>query len=117
MKTQIYRPVFFDATDHETFTSNPDKYKCTTSKSFVDFLGNTVEMVKDSGGNWTTPQKADPRIRDFNYDSENNMVSYTIQYDPIDVENGSFTFHDIQYFTMADENGSIYRTYYNKHQR
>lgn len=116
MKTQIYRPLFFKHDNYTTFSSDDSKYRCTTIKRFVDFLGNTVNMKKDSDGNWT-PQEADPRIQDFNYDSTANKVSYTIQYDPIYVENGSFTFQDTQYFTMADENGSIYRTYYNKHQR
>ena len=63
------------------------------------------------------PQNADHRIRDFQYDSETNKVSYTIQYDPIDVVNGNFTFQDTQYFTMADDDGVVYRTYFNKYQR
>jgi hypothetical protein len=42
VKTQIYRPLFFNHADYTTFAWDPSKYTCTTSKSFVDFLGNTV---------------------------------------------------------------------------
>ena len=47
VKTQIYRPLFFRHDNYTTFTSDPSKYTCTTSKSFVDFLGNTVHLEKN----------------------------------------------------------------------
>lgn len=93
---------------------------CKTAKSFVDFLGDEVWLKKRDDDVWVID---DERCEDsskyvaFDYDAQNNTVKYEAHHSPIDVIDGRFTFQDIQYFTMKNDDGFIYRVYYNKFQR
>lgn len=39
IRTQFYRPMFFNPKDFKNFTTNPDAYRCSTEKSYINHDG------------------------------------------------------------------------------
>jgi hypothetical protein len=39
IRTQFYRPMFFNHKDFKNFTTNPDAYRCSTEKSYINHDG------------------------------------------------------------------------------
>ena len=45
IKTQFYRPMFFNPSDYKTFTNNSDAYYCTTEKFYTNHDGEQHKLV------------------------------------------------------------------------
>ena len=51
VKTQVYRPIFFNYDDKIHFTSDATQYSCTTDKFYVNHKDETRKLVLDASYN------------------------------------------------------------------
>ena len=79
MKSQIYRPLFFNPDDHATFTSNPDMYRCSTSKFFQDHTGEEQELILGKDGSVDVSESGLSDYADVKYHTVSNILEYTIK--------------------------------------
>lgn len=125
VRTQIYRPIFFNPTDYfdntgnnKTFTTNKDAYWCSTTKWYADDEGAVHPLVFSSGTTVDTiGSEMDDDISDVEYYPLTNKLQYTINYDPITISNDKFVFEDVEFYVVKKEvDGAIVPTsvYYNE---
>lgn len=100
VKSQIYRPLFFNPEDHATFTSNPDMYRCSTSKFFQDHTGEERELMFGEDGSVDLNGSGLSNYDDVKYHIVSNILEYTIKWSPIPVDKNKsfFVYNDVQYY-------------------
>lgn len=120
VKTQIYRPLYFNPDEYETFTSDSTKYKCDTAKSFIDHNRVENQLVLNDGsidkeGSGLNDVSGAYEISDATYDAGTNKVSYNLNYEPIDIVKDKFVFEEVQYY-VADA-GQTRTLHFNEFQK
>lgn len=111
VRTHLYRPLFFDATDFNTFTTDPRAYWCKTEKSFVKHDGTEHQLVLDRETLEVSQNESglgrnngnDYNITDIAYRTNTNMLDYTIEYDPIQIVDNKFVHRDIEYYVVGND--------------
>ena len=125
VRTHLYRPLFFDATDFNTFTTDPRAYRCKTEKSFVKHDGtehqlvldrDTLEVLQDESGLGHNDGD-DYNITNIAYRTNTNMLDYTIEYDPIQIVDNKFVHRDIEYYVVENDQRHVTAIYFNKFQK
>lgn len=113
VRTQIYRPLYFSPDNYETFTSDDTKYKCYTTKSFIDHnrIERSISVLNDS--NWLARDDYD--ISSATNDTNTNIVSYNLNYEPIDIVEDKFVFEEVQYYVADD--GQTKTLHFNEFQK
>jgi hypothetical protein len=85
VRTQIYRPLYFNATGYTTkFSSNTAQYVCETYKSYVNHDGVTHDLVFSSETTWEinrnasglNPSGVGYTISNAAFQSSRNVLSY-----------------------------------------
>ena len=120
VRTQIYRPLYFDPTNYDKFTEDESIYKCETAKSFIDH--NRVEnpLVLNNGaidkvGSGLNDVSGVYEISDTTYDAGRNKVSYNLNYEPIGIVKDKFVFEEVQYYVADD--GQTRTLHFNEFQK
>jgi hypothetical protein len=124
VKTQIYRTLFFDATNYEKFSSDTSKYTCDTTKWFTDHHGITREL-KLSSGTWSNNPQVDTSFIPFyeakdergitnaTYYYDNNKLSYDVEYQMKTVEpNDTFVVEDVQFYVVRKKDQNVVNSIY-----
>jgi hypothetical protein len=52
-------------------------------------------------------------VFDIEYDKEANVMSYSVQYDEIDIVDSRFTYDDVEYYAIRGSDGRVGSLYYN----
>jgi hypothetical protein len=85
IRTQVYRPLFFNADDHETFTLDAGEYWCRTQKSHVRFDGEEFPLEFQNGTWNVVPDQSgldgvdgEYSISDIDFQIDSNSLSYTV---------------------------------------
>lgn len=143
IRTQIYRPLFFQCNNYSNFTSNSEAYYCVTEKYFIDHVGNehkvlftnwpdeeTLYISKDgaedpngikdilesdeiSHGEYTIPSDS------IKYFPISNKFEYSISYNPVQIEDNKFVINDVEYYVVrsdGEEDSPINSIYFNEFQ-
>jgi hypothetical protein len=89
VRTQIYRPLFFDPDNHINYTSDSDAYSCTIKKRHVRFDGKTCDL-KFNSGTWNVDADSSGledsdyyAIADLDFSIQTNVLEYKVKFKPI----------------------------------
>ena len=135
IRTQIYRPLFFQYNSYKNFTSNPEAYYCVTEKHFIDHVGNEHKVLFD---NWPTDDKLNKdgiknelesdeiahgeytvSKESINYFPISNKFEYSISYNPVQIVDNKFVINDVEYYVVRPDGGEntyINSIYFNEFQ-
>ena len=143
VRTQIYRPLFFQYNNYKKFSSKESVYYCLTEKHFIDHVGNehkvlftnwpdeeTLYISKDgagdpdgikdilesdeiSHGEYTVPADS------IKYFPIPNKFEYSINYNPVRIIDNKFVINDVEYYVVRPDGGEntyINSIYFNEFQ-
>jgi hypothetical protein len=135
IRTQIYRPLFFQYNSYKNFTSNAEAYYCVTEKHFIDHVGNEHKVLFD---NWPTDDKLNKdgiknelesdeiahgeytvSKESINYFPISNKFEYSINYNPVQIVDNKFVINDVEYYVVRPDGGEdtyINSIYFNEFQ-
>lgn len=89
VRTQIYRPLFFDPDNHINYTSDSGAYWCKTRKSHNRFDGMKCDL-KFRDGTWEVDAErsglgnsVDYTIADLDFSIQTNVLEYKVEFKPI----------------------------------
>lgn len=89
IRTQIYRPLFFDPDNHINYTSDSDAYWCKTRKSHIRFDGMKCDL-KFRDGTWKVDavssglgNSGDYTIAGLDFSIQTNVLEYKVEFKPI----------------------------------
>lgn len=143
IRTQIYRPLFFQYNNYKKFSSKESVYYCVTEKHFIDHVGNEHKVLFT---NWPDEEKlyiskdraGDPDgIKDIlesnaishgeytvpadsiKYFPISNKFEYSISYNPVKIVDNKFVIDDVEYYVVRPDGGEntyINSIYFNEFQ-
>ena len=126
IRSQFYRPMFFNPNDFKTFTTNSDAYYCITDKFYTNHDGDQHQLVFDPD-DWGNVDKNASGLGDkpgvytilegtINYFKNTNTFEYQMQYEPIQIQNGKFVYGDVEYYVVYSEDipHRVTSVYYNQ---
>ena len=122
VRTQLFRPLFFDPTNHDTFTSDGTKYRCETRKSYINHDG-VEKPLAFLPGTWEVDAVAsglggatgyDFAIQDISFDLSENELRYAMNHQEVPVSDGKFTCFDIEFYVASPNGGVPEKVYFNR---
>ena len=130
VKTQFYRPMFFNDTDYVTFSQNPNVYRCDTDKYFRDHRGDRHQLILDNWPDNPVVNKSSSglnrkssdnfNIDNIQYHKLTNLLEYDINYDQIELVDDKFVNEDIEYYAVlvnVDGTQRVNHIYFNEFQK
>lgn len=122
VKTQFYRPLYFKASDYQTFTKDSRRYWCRTKKSYYSHTGDEHD-IEWLGGQFgvvdeTRSGLGDSHIQNVSYSKITNVLTYEVHEDPIPVVDNKFVYDDVEFYAPRGENvQEITSIYFNEFQK
>ena len=107
MRTQFYRPLFFEADNYDMFTEDETLYKCETDRFYVNHNGVEHELVLDDNGlvdfegSGLTREKmgGNCEVTSATY-LNTNFLKYSLKYDEVSVVGNKFVLEDMEFFVL-----------------
>lgn len=117
IRTKFYRPIFFKADGFDShFSSDQSKYRCEVDRFYENHEHELTQLKIYSNGviDEVESNLDDDHIVNVKFDRTKNELSYDIKSDEIQIEDGKFTYGDVQHYVVY--NGEVAESiYFNKH--
>lgn len=126
IRSQFYRPMFFNPNDFKNFTADSKVYRCTTDKFYTNHDGEQHQLVFVDG-NWGVVDKTASGLGDqsgeyqilddaIEYFEKTNTFEYQMRYEPIQIQNGKFVYGDVEYYVVYSDDipYRVTSVYYNQ---
>ena len=138
IRTQFYRPLFFNHTKYDIFTEKKEVYWCKTDKFYVNHLGETKPLIFTSSSlnadgtfaETVTVDKTKSNLLDvsgqytipsaeISYLKLQNVLEYSIHYADIQLVEGKFVLDDVEFYAVIPDTttGVVNHLYFNQFQQ
>lgn len=112
VRTQVYRPLFFEYNNYHNFSNNESAYSCTTTKWFNDHEGNPPRQIVFKTDPWWDSPEVDKNasglddtgkpytIDRISFYKISNKFEYFINYDPVKIVDNKFVVDDVEFYVV-----------------